>query len=74
VSLIRAALSAIETKSRFQLGQERIEIGEHLPDLLAAPVHRRRDRTQRLIEFRGLDLRQHRRQLLEDRVDLDHDV
>ena len=61
-------------QARFDLGQERVEVGQRLAELLASAVERRRDRSECLIELGGIDLVQHLYQLLEDGVDLDHDV
>ena len=58
----------------FDLGQQRVEVGQRLAELLAAAVERRRDRAEGLVELGRVDLVQHRDELLEDGVDLDGDV
>ena len=56
------------------LARNALKSVKRLAELLAAAVERRRDRAEGLVQLRGVDLVQHRDELLEDGVDLDGDV
>ncbi len=64
-------LVAQRLKAGGNLGQHGVEIDQGLPQLVAATVDRLGHRAEGLVQLFGLDLRQHRYQLLEHRVDLD---
>src|SRR6202041_4165572 len=61
-------------KGRIEFCQERVEVAERLTDLFAPPAECLRYSTEGLVELRRVERPQHRRQLLEHRVDLHGDV